>query len=53
MTTCFGPELANKVHKQHSGTGTCGPNGKPRSEVVDDDDLEQDILAHINGDAPP
>jgi hypothetical protein len=38
VTARFGPELAKKVRKQRSSTGTCRPNGKPKSEVMDDDD---------------
>jgi hypothetical protein len=55
MNTCFGPELAKKVRKQHSGTGTSRPKGdaKAKSEDMDDDDLEKDILANINGHPPP
>jgi hypothetical protein len=53
MTTHFSPELAKSVGKQHSRTGNCRPNSKPKSNVVDDDDLELHILACINDVALP
>jgi hypothetical protein len=53
MTTHFGPELAKKVCKQHRGTGNCHPKGQPKSEAMDDDELELDVLACINDVASP
>jgi hypothetical protein len=53
VTAHFGPEFAKKVRKQHRGTGNCQPNGKPKSDVMDEDDLERDILACINDVASP
>jgi hypothetical protein len=46
--TCFGPELAKKVHKDRSGTGNCRPKGQPKSNVMDDNELELEILARAS-----
>jgi hypothetical protein len=53
MNACFGPELAKKVRKEHSGTGNCRPKGQPKSGTVGDDGLEMEVLACINDIASP
>jgi hypothetical protein len=51
MKTCFSPELAKKVHRCRSGTGTSHPKGsaKAKSKAMGNNDLKEGVLGNANG----